>query len=158
MEKKNTALRFNKNKIDPTYCSASLIYAVSAVMMKNSQKYGGKYPDNNWRGGMAASKWLPSAFRHVLALSEGEWLDPESGLPHLWHLAASVAIGVESSVKDDANFDKENFSATMAIFKDKYAKEIEELFSGVMVDEQIGLGKGTGELQKTEQDSNKKDS
>ena len=41
------------------------------------------------------TSWLESAERHITALAAGETIDPESGLPHLDHLAANAMIVIE---------------------------------------------------------------
>lgn len=51
-----------------------------------------KYTDNNWRKGFEWERLRGSAMRHLLAWSKGEDLDPESGLSHLAHLGACVAM------------------------------------------------------------------
>lgn len=46
-----------------------------------------KYDRDNWRKGYAWSLSYDALFRHLLATLRGEWLDSESGLPHLVHVA-----------------------------------------------------------------------
>lgn len=54
--------------------------------------YGaGIYGDRNWEKGMAWGRLYSAAMRHYAARKSGEELDPESGLPHLWHEAWNVA-------------------------------------------------------------------
>lgn len=57
--------------------------------------YGAKkYADDNWRhgNGLAYRRLLGAALRHCYQWSSHENLDPESGLPHLAHAAASVLM------------------------------------------------------------------
>lgn len=49
-----------------------------------------KYAANNWRLGLPWTKIIGAIFRHLLAISAGEDLDPESGLPHIDHLGCEV--------------------------------------------------------------------
>lgn len=51
-----------------------------------------KYGDYNYRKGLKHSRIIDSAFRHLMAYTKGEDNDPESGLPHLAHCAASIAM------------------------------------------------------------------
>ena len=56
-----------------------------------AMEYGAKkYDVNNYKKGMAWSRLLDSAMRHLVAFANGESNDPESGLSHLDHLGANV--------------------------------------------------------------------
>lgn len=60
-----------------------------------------KYGRHNWRTTpVVASIYYDAAMRHLAAWWEGQETDPESGLPHLSHALASLAILVDAdSVK-----------------------------------------------------------
>lgn len=49
-----------------------------------------KYNADNWRGGIRHRRLIDAALRHLLAISDGEDIDPESGLPHAAHLGCCV--------------------------------------------------------------------
>lgn len=49
-----------------------------------------KTGEHNWRGGIAYSRLISAAYRHLGAINRGEDIDPESGLPHVYHLACNV--------------------------------------------------------------------
>lgn len=49
-----------------------------------------KYAAHNWRGGIAYSRLLDAALRHLMAFADGEDLDPESGLPHVAHAGCCI--------------------------------------------------------------------
>lgn len=52
-----------------------------------------KYEANGWRTvPNGVEVYTDSAMRHLEAFRAGEWLDPESGIPHLGHLMANAAI------------------------------------------------------------------
>jgi len=54
--------------------------------------YGaGKYPPENWRG-VEPERYFAAMLRHILAWSEGEAIDPESGLSHLAHVLSNAAF------------------------------------------------------------------
>lgn len=68
-----------------------------------------KYGRNNWRAaGIKYTVYIDAARRHLDALLEGEDTDPDSGLPHLSHALATLAIIVDASMTgkliDDRNF------------------------------------------------------
>jgi hypothetical protein len=65
-----------------------------------------KYGRMNWRvAGVRASIYYDAALRHLFAWFEGEDFDPDSGLPHLAHAIACLAIivdaGAVGKLKDD---------------------------------------------------------
>lgn len=45
----------------------------------------GKYSEDNWRGGFKWRRLIGAAMRHIMAFSDGEDLDPETGLSHIDH-------------------------------------------------------------------------
>ena len=49
-----------------------------------------KYSRNAWRRGIAHTRLLDAAMRHIIAIIDGEDIDPESGLPHRHHACASL--------------------------------------------------------------------
>lgn len=68
-----------------------------------------KYGRANWRSaGVRASIYFDAANRHLAAWFEGEEADPDSGLPHLSHALACLAIIVDAQaagkLTDDRQF------------------------------------------------------
>jgi hypothetical protein len=62
-------------------------------MLDGAMKYGRA----NWRvSGVRASVYFDAACRHLNAWFEGEAADPDSGLPHLSHALACLAILVDA--------------------------------------------------------------
>lgn len=49
-----------------------------------------KYAPGNWMRGMAWETTLGGVQRHIQAFRRGEEIDPESGLPHLYHAACGI--------------------------------------------------------------------
>lgn len=49
-----------------------------------------KYAAHNWRGGIAYSRLIAAALRHLFAIMRNEDTDPESGLPHTAHLSCCI--------------------------------------------------------------------
>lgn len=73
-----------------------IIWDVAAVREYGTAKY--KDPEN-WRK-VSAQRYRDAMFRHMMAyLAAPHGKDPESGLPHLWHLACNVAFLCE--LEDD---------------------------------------------------------
>lgn len=65
----------------------------SLALLEGALKYG----RTNWReSGVRASIYYDAAVRHLSKWFEGEEQDPDSGLPHLAHALASIAIVVDA--------------------------------------------------------------
>lgn len=75
-----------------------------------------KYAPHNWRKGFNHTRLIAAAFRHLAAIARGEDLDPESGLPHVDHLACCVAFLSEHQ-KDNLGTDDRYKSEKKAFSK-----------------------------------------
>ena len=82
-------------KIRPTLCPVSLIRAVAEVREYGCRKY---HDPDNWKK-VEPRRYREALYRHWLAFLDGEELDPESLLPHLWHIACNVAFLIEMEEK-----------------------------------------------------------
>jgi len=66
-----------------------------------------KYGRSNFRAiGVRASIYYDASRRHLNKWFEGEDLDPDSGLPHLAHVLACVAILVDAEAAGKLNDDR----------------------------------------------------
>lgn len=81
----------DSGKPRPTLVPPSLIRAVTAIREYGCKKY---HDPENWRK-VEPQRYQDALYRHWLAYLEGEVDDPESGLPHLWHIATNVAFLIE---------------------------------------------------------------
>lgn len=87
-------------KIRPTLVHTSLIRAVAAVREYGTSKY---HDPDNWRR-VEAQRYRDALYRHWLAyLEDPGGVDPESGLPHLWHLACNVDFLIELEREEAGN-------------------------------------------------------
>jgi len=78
-----------------SYIPPSAILLESMVMKGGAEKYG-KF---NWnKDPVKASTYYDAAFRHLASYYAGEELDPESGLPHLAHVRACMAILIDAQL------------------------------------------------------------
>jgi hypothetical protein len=57
-----------------------------------------KYKAHGWRGVDKRSRYFAPILRHAFAWVRGEDNDPESGLPHLAHLACSALFLLEAEL------------------------------------------------------------
>jgi len=70
---------------------SSLGAAVARVLEFGANKYG----DNNWRKGLKWGRVYAALQRHLADFWDGNDLDSESGLPHLYHAACNIAFLIE---------------------------------------------------------------
>ena len=76
-------------KLDLTRVPPEIIKAIAAIRDYGNRKYSD--PDN-WRR-VDPKKFHAALIRHAVAMWEDPWaVDPESGYPHLWHLACNAAF------------------------------------------------------------------
>ena len=89
--------------------------------------YGARlYGRSNWReAGVRASVYVSACQRHLAAWFEGEDNDPDSGLPHLGHALACLAILVDAQAAGKLTDDRQ--------FPGGYRKLVDELTSLVAV-------------------------
>ena len=76
-------------KLDLTMVPPEIIKAVAVIRDYGNKKYAD--PENWWR--VDPQKFHAALIRHAVAMWEDPWaVDPESGYPHLWHLACNAAF------------------------------------------------------------------
>lgn len=91
-DRADQSAKTDAGKIRPTLVPPALIEAVAAVREYGCSKY---HDPDNWRR-VEPQRYRDAAYRHWLAyLKNPEACDPESGLPHLWHLACNAAFLIE---------------------------------------------------------------
>lgn len=91
MSEMNQEAKADAGKLRPTLVPVSLITAVAAIREYGCKKYSD--PDN-WKR-VEPQRYRDALYRHWLAYLEGEYYDPESKMPHLWHIACNVAFLIE---------------------------------------------------------------
>ena len=74
-----------------TLCPTSAIRAITEIREYGTRKYG---DPGNWKK-VEPQRYRDAAYRHWLAYLDGEKVDKESGLPHLWHCACNLAFLIE---------------------------------------------------------------
>ena len=81
-------------KLQLTLVPREIIREIAKVRMYGNAKYPDGGPEN-WRR-VEPERYRDAAFRHFLAyLDDSTGVDPESGLPHLAHLACNIAFLLE---------------------------------------------------------------
>jgi len=88
---KEGAIKFDQEKIRIDLISTVAIEELAKVLTYGAKKYTA----HNWRSGLARSRLLGAAIRHVFAFMRGEDRDPESGLSHLAHAMCCLMFLLE---------------------------------------------------------------
>lgn len=92
---KRAALATQGEKLDQGKAPISLINRDALEQEAMVMAYGAKkYAAHNWRKGIAASRLIDAALRHILAYADGENNDPETGLSHLAHARCCLAFQI----------------------------------------------------------------
>ncbi len=81
-------LKFDNSKPDMTDIPLEAMWQMGAAFTYGQKKYA----KNNYRKGMKVSRQLAAAVRHIYQHLSGETNDPESGVTHLGHALASIAM------------------------------------------------------------------
>ncbi len=81
------------HKADNGKPKISLIPSVAIKETAKAFTFGAdKYGQHNYRKGIAYTRLIDAAMRHILAFADGENNDPESGNSHLGHASANLAM------------------------------------------------------------------
>ena len=96
------ALRYNDGKLKWSLVNWKSLEPLVKVLEMGAKKYA----PENWKKGLDKKEILESAMRHLTAMMDGEFLDPESKLPHAGHVMANIMFYMFHS-----NADKKNASS-----------------------------------------------
>lgn len=83
--------KFDTGKPDLTLLPRSFKEGVAQALMYGAKKYGRA----NFKQGLEVTRVLAGIDRHLTAFNDGENMDPESGLSHLSHAGAGIAMLIE---------------------------------------------------------------
>lgn len=81
-----SAIKHDSDKPRMDLLDSDFLLGVSDVLTFGAKKYA----SHNWRSGIAYSRLISAAMRHLAAINRGENIDSESGLHHVDHLACCV--------------------------------------------------------------------
>lgn len=80
--------RFDEGKDQMELVPMTAMRAIAKVLGKGAEKYT-KY---NWLKGMQHTQLYASCMRHLASWLDGEDIDKESGMPHIWHALTNLAM------------------------------------------------------------------
>lgn len=85
-------LKYDKEKPRTDLLDPDWMTSVADVLTFGAKKYSNESRSgaHNWRGGIAYSRLIAAALRHLFAIMRNEDTDPESGLPHTAHLSCCI--------------------------------------------------------------------
>lgn len=93
-------IKHDQEKPDMSDIPKEAMWAMGKAFTHGQKKYG----KNNYRNGMNVSRQLAAAVRHIYQHLSGETLDAESGVSHLGHALASIAMACYT-IANHPNFD-----------------------------------------------------
>lgn len=96
------AIKFDGNKPRMELLPPEALEEIALVLNFGASKY----QEHNWRKGMAYSRLLGAALRHIVAYIGGEDKDPESGLSHLAHAGCCIMFLLTYEKKNLGNDDR----------------------------------------------------
>lgn len=78
----NQALKYDNDKPRMDLIDPDAITGLASVLTFGAKKYAA----HNWRDGINNSRLIAAMLRHLFAIMRGQYIDPESGLPHIDHV------------------------------------------------------------------------
>lgn len=92
VEPPNPKQAYGDRKVPLALIPPSALVYLAEAHAEGARKYG----PYNWRESAVESMtYINAIMRHCVAVLDGEWVDPESGKPHLGLLMASAAILID---------------------------------------------------------------
>ena len=92
--------KFDSGKTDYSLFEPTAMQMYCEVAQMGASKYGRE----NWKKATIADKfrYLAAALRHIMAYMRGEYLDKESGLPHLSHALWNLVAIRYMEIRDES--------------------------------------------------------
>jgi Domain of unknown function (DUF5664) len=100
-EQVKKATKHDGGKPSVHYIPTAAMFEMGRAFGYGAKKYGGW----NYKEGMEVTRLLAASIRHVYKYLAGYDLDSESGISHLGHALASLAIAVDLVKTDAAKYD-----------------------------------------------------
>jgi hypothetical protein len=112
--------------------STPALFGLARVLTFGAQKYSA----DNWRDGFAWRRLINSLLRHGLEFSDGQDIDPESGLPTIDHLGCCWMFLSEAQKRRQGTDDRFKAEPSerekkLAAFKKVFRERIERSGDGV---------------------------
>lgn len=115
------------DKLPYHLCPTTFIAGIAMAMLEGCLKYG---RSNFRKVGVRASIYYDACLRHLISWFEGEDIDPESGISHLYKAGACLAVIADAMEAGKLNDDRmivggykqviEKFTPMIKLLKEKY--------------------------------------
>lgn len=105
----SSGIKFDGDKPDMTLIPREAMLQMAEAFTHGAKKYG----RHNFRGGLAISRQVAAALRHIYQFLDGENIDQESHCSHLGSALASLAMAcytLENKPKLDDRYVKINLT------------------------------------------------
>lgn len=96
------AVKYDNGKPRMDLIPPEAMLALGAVLEVGARKYSGR----NWELGFEWGRSDAALKRHLTAWEAGQDNDPETGLPHLWHVLANAAFLVTFAAREIGTDDR----------------------------------------------------
>jgi hypothetical protein len=107
-----------------------LVPGVAIIRICEVLDFGRKKPGRwtfNWRTApIKLNDYTSAMMRHILAIQDGEWLDPETGLPHVAHIAAGASVVIDAEAHNALEFDNQTSQATSKLLYERQAARLDK--------------------------------
>ncbi len=114
--------KYGKTKPSISKVPPSAIVYAAIAMQNGAEKYG----QYNWRDkDVIASIYIDACMRHLMQWMDGEEIAEDSGVPHLGHAIACLAILVDSLENNNLIDDRPNKGPVSSVIID-YTKELKD--------------------------------
>jgi len=90
-------VKFDNGKMRMDLIPAEMIEALATILTHGAKKYD----DNNWMKGLSFRRVWGALIRHLMSYRRGEYIDPESGYPHLWHAFCNLGFLIYYNVDNN---------------------------------------------------------
>ena len=86
-DKSMNGLKYDDGKPRLDLVPPEAVMALGRVLTYGAEKYA----PNSWRG-VEPERYVAALLRHLMAYQMGETHDPESEMPHTWHVLTNAAF------------------------------------------------------------------
>lgn len=111
-------IKYDSGKVRMELLSRIYLWGVAAVLTYGARKY----ESHGWRKGIARTRLIGGALRHLTAYMDGEDNDPETGICHLFHASCMIMFASEDhylrpALDDRYRVPREDMQRIMAIIE-----------------------------------------